>query len=146
MPTCARCNRKLTNPHSIARQLGPKCYKLADGGIFDSDLQADEKEWARREEHLRRGGEIDFGTNWRYPLENGFSVNMRISVRYRDGAFEAYGVVFDPRGEREIVFARSEDLKAIYREAIATGPTYTAMAYQSMKEAKRQARKGRMAV
>ncbi|NPV30757.1 MAG: hypothetical protein HPY58_14165, partial [Firmicutes bacterium] len=54
--TCARCKRKLTNPHSVARSLGPVCYGKSGGGIFDADLQADEKEWARREELLKAGG------------------------------------------------------------------------------------------
>ena len=81
---CMRCNRILSNPHSIARSLGPVCYKKSGGGVFDADLQADEKEWARREELLKAGGEIDFGVNWQYPLGNGFSANMRVSLRYRE--------------------------------------------------------------
>ncbi|WP_353733696.1 DUF6011 domain-containing protein [Syntrophothermus sp.] len=42
-----RCNRVLSNPHSIARSLGPVCYKKAGGGVFDADLQADDNEWSR---------------------------------------------------------------------------------------------------
>jgi len=53
---CGRCGRKLTNPHSIARGLGPICYKRSGGGIFDSDMMASEEEWADRAEDLRRGG------------------------------------------------------------------------------------------
>lgn len=64
-------------------------------------------------------GEIDFGVNWDYPLENGWSAKMRVSVRYNDGAFEAYGCLYKPGKEHEeVVFARGQDLKVIYREAI----------------------------
>lgn len=45
---CMRCNRILSNPHSIARSRGPVCYKKSGG--------ADDKEWARREELLKAGG------------------------------------------------------------------------------------------
>lgn len=138
---CMRCNRPLSNPHSIARCLGPVCYRKAGGGVFDADLQADEKEWARREELLKAGGEIDFGVNWQYPLGNGFSVNMRVSLRYRDGVFEVYGKIYDPRGDREIIIASSGNLRAAYKEAIAAGPTYTAMAYRERKEVGRAYRK-----
>ncbi len=136
--TCLRCGRKLSNPHSIARCLGPVCYKKSGGGTFDDDLNADDKEWTRREEHLRSGGEIDLGVNWRYPLGNGFSTNMRVSVRYRDGIFEAYGKIFDPRGDREIIIASSRNLRAVYKAAIAAGPTYTAMAYREGKKRYRE--------
>jgi len=143
MAKCARCNRPLSNPHSIARSLGPVCYAKAGGGIFDSDLQADDSEWARRAKYLQAGGEIDFGVNWDYPDPGNFirSYSMRVSVRYRDGAFEAYGCLMKPgKDQEEVVFARGQDLKVIYREAIAAGPTCTAQAYQARKQAFRKAR------
>lgn len=147
--TCARCKRKLTNPHSVARSLGPVCYGKSGGGIFDADLQADEKEWARREELLKAGGEIDLGVNWEYPDPGNMiaSYHMRVSVRYREGAYEAYGHIFLAGKEaQEIVFARSQDLKLVYREAVAAGPTYTAMAYRERREAGKEAmRKWRQA-
>jgi len=141
---CMRCNRALSNPHSIARCLGPKCYKKAGGGVFDADLQADDKEWARREELLKAGGEIDLGVNWDYPDPGNMirSYHMRVSVRYKDGAFEAYGCLMKPgKDQEEVVFARGQDLKVIYREAIAAGPTATAQAYQARKPAFRAAKR-----
>ncbi len=154
--TCARCKRKLTNPHSVARSLGPVCYSKSGGGAFDADLQADEKEWARREKVLKAGGEIDLGVNWDYPDPGNLirSYTMRVSVRYRDGAFEAYGHLSRAGKEsEEVIFARSQDLKMVYREAVAAGPTYTAMAYRARREAGketmrqwRKARKERMAI
>ncbi|GEA17528.1 DUF6011 domain-containing protein [Moorella sp. E306M] len=140
--TCARCKRKLTNPHSVARSLGPVCYSKSGGGAFDADLQADEKEWARREQLLKAGGEIDLGVNWEYPDPGNMiaSYNMRVSVRYREGAYEAYGhITLAGKEAQEIVFARGQDLKVIYREAVAAGPTYTAMAYRARQEAGREA-------
>lgn len=141
---CMRCNRVLSNPHSIARSLGPVCYKKAGGGVFDADLQADDNEWSRREKLLKAGGEIDLGVNWDYPDPGNMirSYRMRVSVRYKDGAFEAYGCLMKPGKEHEeVVFARGQDLKVIYREAIAAGPTATAQAYQARKQAFREARR-----
>lgn len=139
MSNCLRCGRALKRPHSIARGLGPICYKKCGGGTFDHDLEADEAEWQRREELLKNGGEIDFGVNWDYPDPGNMmrSHNMRVSVRYRDGAYEAYGHIVkygEPEAE-EIVFARSTDLKTVYWEAIAAGPNYTAMAHYNRKQA-----------
>lgn len=109
--------------------------------MFDDDLKADEKEWTRREQLLKAGGEIDLGVNWQYPLGNGFSTPMRVSIRYRDEAYEAYGAVYSLLGGEEIIIARSENLKEVYREAIAAGPTYSAMAYRERKRADRAFRK-----
>jgi hypothetical protein len=121
------------------------CYEKSGGGAFDADLKADEKEWTRREELLKKGGEIDLGVNWDYPDPGNMirSYTMRVSVRYRDGAFEAYGSLFKygRKESEEVIFARGQDLKAIYREAVAAGPTATAQAYQARKQASRQARK-----
>lgn len=143
--TCARCKHPLKNPHSVARSLGPVCYKKSGGGVFDADLQADESEWARREELLKKGGEIDLGVNWDYPDPGNMirSYSMRVSVRYRDGAFEAYGKLFKygSKESEEVIFARGQDLKAIYREAVAAGPTATAQAYQARKQAFRAAKR-----
>lgn len=140
-----RCNRTLKNPHSIARSLGPVCYKASGGGVFDSDLNASDEEWARREELLKAGGEIDLGVNWDYPVPGTFlrSCYMRVSVRYKDGAFEAYGSIkrLGESQEEEMVFASGQDLKAVYREAIAAGPTTTAQAYRARKQAIRDAKR-----
>lgn len=153
--TCARCKRKLTNPHSVAKSLGPVCYAKSGGGVYDADLKANEKEWARREKFLKAGGEIDLGVFWDYPDPGNMirSNNMRVSIRYNNGAYEAYGCLTKPgKDQKEIIFARGQDLKIIYREAVAAGPTYTAMAYRARREAGkeamrqwRQAEKERMA-
>lgn len=60
---CQRCKRGLRDPKSVERGLGPVCYSQSGGGIFAADLDADEKELARREENLKNGREIDLGVN-----------------------------------------------------------------------------------
>lgn len=140
---CARCGRVLKNPHSIARSLGPVCYTKSGGGVFDKDLEADEREWARREQLLKAGGEIDLGVNWDYPDPGNLirRYTMRVSVRYKDGVYEAYGRIFAPGEEpKDVIFARSMDLKEIYREAIAAGPTYSAIAYRTRRQSRRRAK------
>jgi len=140
---CARCGRVLKNPHSVARSLGPVCYAKSGGGVFDGDLNVDEKEWARREQLLKAGGEIDLGVNWDYPDPGNLirRYTMRVSVRYKDGAYEAYGRIFAPGEEpKEVIFARSIDLKEVYREAVAAGPTCSAMAHRARQQAGRKAR------
>lgn len=148
---CQRCNRKLTDPRSVARGMGPYCYKLCGGGIFDGDLDADEAEWTRREEVLKNGGEIDFGVNWKhidYDPEKALQLprSMRASVRYRDGAFEAYGHIFGFDGEaQEILFARSTDLKMVYRKAVEAGPASNAMVDRIKRSNARKVRAQRRA-
>ncbi|HHY95893.1 MAG TPA: hypothetical protein GX513_12935 [Firmicutes bacterium] len=136
---CARCGRKLTNPHSIARNLGPVCYAKSGGGAFDGELQATEEEWHRREQLLQRGGEHDFGW-WDYvertrdglaPVKRG----MRISIRCEMGRYIAYGAICrlgDVTGE--VVFYSGCDLKAAWRAAIAAGPESNAAAYRVERE------------
>lgn len=142
--SCARCKRRLTNPHSIARNLGPVCYKASGGGAYDSDMQASEAEWERRAEDLRKGGEWDFGTwDWvvrpREPGDLPFVIHhtLRVSVRFRDGQFEAYGHVgyaFVPEEEREVIFYRGDDIRACWAAAIAAGPECNAAAYRAERE------------
>lgn len=140
MEKCLRCGRPLKDERSIKRGMGPICWRKAHGDVFESDLQASDQEWARREEHLKMGGEIDLGVNWRYPIqtEEGWTlaVQMRVSVRYKDGAFEAYGFLYDPpRGhDKEIIFDRHENLRVVYRTAVEAGPTYSAMADYAQKQ------------
>ena len=140
---CARCNRALKDPKSIDRGMGPKCWSESGGGIFAPDLDADDKEWARREEALRAGEEIDVGANWDYPDPGNIirGYYMRVSVRYKDGSFEAYGHL-TKAGQpcQEVVFARG-DIKAAYKAAVEAGPRYTAMAHRMRKQAGRKARK-----
>ena len=102
---------------------------------------------ARREKVLQAGGEIDLGVNWQYYEPDEGIYNMRVSVRHKDGAYEAYGHLYlIGKGAREVVFVRSQDLKLVYREAIAAGPTYTAQAYRMRREAGKKAmRKWRQA-
>lgn len=141
---CTRCHRGLKDPQSVARSMGPICWAESGGDIFEADLQADEKEWTRREELLRHGGEVDFGVNWQYPVPDNVlptAFNLRVSVRYKDGNFEAYGVVYGPGTNYEIVFASSPDIKAIYRAAVEAGPTCTARAHWTKMQAVKKARK-----
>jgi hypothetical protein len=138
---CTRCGRQLTDPVSIDRALGPVCYAKSGGGIFDRDLEADEKEWKRREDLLKNGGEIDLGVNWDYPDPGNLirGCFMRISVRFRDGAFEAYGHVYKPgRGTEEIIFARDTDIKAVYRTAVIAGPISNAQAYRTRQNERKK--------
>ncbi|NPV72173.1 MAG: hypothetical protein HPY55_16335 [Firmicutes bacterium] len=147
--SCARCKRRLTNPHSIARSLGPVCYKASGGGAFDKDMQASEAEWERRADDLRKGGEWDFGM-WDYvvqPRQPGdlpfvLHHTLRVSVRFQDGKFEAYGYVCSPldipEEEREIVFYRGDDIRACWAAAIAAGPESNAAAYRAEREIARQ--------
>lgn len=143
---CARCHRKLTNPASVRRGMGPVCWSLSNGDVFEKDLEASPEEWARREQHLRNGGEIDLGCNWQYidydpnkALQ--LPLTMRVSVRYKDGAFEAYGHIhrFDG-GSEEIVFARCADVRDAYQAAVLAGPESNAKAYAARKAAMRKAR------
>lgn len=137
---CVRCGRALTDPVSMSRKLGPVCYRKSGGGVFDRDLKAGEKEWKRREKLLKSGGEIDLGVNWDYPDPGNFIRGsfMRISLRFRDGAFEAYGSVYRPgRGTEEVIFARGNDLRTVYAEAVAAGPIATAQAHRARQACKR---------
>jgi hypothetical protein len=137
--SCGRCGRKLTNPHSIARNLGPVCYRKSGGGAFDGELQADEEEWQRREQLLQRGGEHDFGW-WDYveqtpdgpvPVTRGLRISIRCEMgRYIVyGAFHKFGLVTG-----EIVFYNGTDLRAAWRAAIAAGPECNAAAYRVRRD------------
>jgi len=124
---CVRCGRMHTDPKSIERGMGPICWGKSRGDIFEKDLEADEQEWKRRESVLKSGGEIDFGCNWQYIDYNPemaiqLPVNMRVSLRYKDGAYEVYGVIYDPKGNREVVFHRTSDIKDAYKAAVQAGP------------------------
>lgn len=135
---CARCGRQLKDPASVARGVGPKCWRLSGGGVFDKDLDVGELEWKRREELLKNGGEIDLGMDWQY-VEDGIRHNMRVSVRYREGEYEAYGRILSREYvSREIVFARGVNLKVVYRIAVETGPMCTARAHQAIIHQKRK--------
>lgn len=142
--SCARCGRRLTNPHSIARNLGPVCYAKSGGGAWDKDMQATEEEWERREKLLRSEGESDFGyCDYVHQTEYGPVVLtrvMRISVRYRDGMYEAYGHVdsIAHQVQAEVVFYRGHDIKAAWAAAIAAGPECNAAAYRTQRQITRQ--------
>lgn len=142
--TCLRCHRRLTNPHSVARMLGPVCYRKAGGGAFDADLEASDQEWADREEFLRRGCEEDFGYwDWVEQTPDGPVIvtrAMRVSVRWRDGAFEAYGEALVAEQAREQVFYRGPDVREAWRAAVAAGPESNARAYAVRRELARAAR------
>lgn len=140
---CIRCNRVLKDPKSVKRGMGPVCWAESGGDIFEKDLEADEKEWARREEVLKSGGEIDFGVNWQhidYDPEMALQLptTMRVSIRYRDGAFEAYGYIYHPQGNREEVFCRSTDIQVAYRAAVNAGPQSNANVVQIQRKQRRK--------
>ncbi|MCL6558022.1 MAG: DUF6011 domain-containing protein [Firmicutes bacterium] len=133
---CARCGRKLKDPKSIAREIGPKCWRLSGGGVFDKDLDVDELEWMRREKLLQDGGEIDLGANWRY-VDNNMEYPMRVSIRYRSGLYEVYGFLGTGEDGKTVVFTQNQDLKSAYRVAVEAGPMYTAMTYRTTKRKRR---------
>ena len=142
---CVRCHRKLSDPVSVKRGMGPFCWKLSNGDVFEKDLEASPEEWARREQHLRNGGEIDLGCNWQYIDHDPDKVlqlplTMRVSVRYKDGAFEAYGTIFKPGKNEEVVFARCADIRDAYHAAVLAGPESNARAYAARKAALRAAK------
>lgn len=142
--TCTRCNRALKDPQSVKRGMGPICYRESGGGIFEADMEADEKEWARRDELLRHGGEVDFGVNWQYPIEGNVLptfYTLRVSVRFKDENFEAYGIVTGPGKNEEVIFTSTPDIKAAYRAAIDAGPRCSAEAFQARKQGARETRK-----
>ncbi|OPY63645.1 MAG: hypothetical protein A4E56_00368 [Pelotomaculum sp. PtaU1.Bin065] len=139
---CIRCGHRLKDPKSIKRGIGSICYRDSGGGTFDGDMDAVPEEWQRREQILKRGGEIDLGVNWQYPVPGDMlPANMRVSIRCNDGFFEAYGCVLKTDGNEEILFARGTDLKDIYRVAVEAGPSCTAQAYRSRVKAYREAKK-----
>ncbi|SFU81899.1 DUF6011 domain-containing protein [Alicyclobacillus macrosporangiidus] len=142
---CRCCGRALTDERSIARGMGPICYGRSGGGVFDKDLTVDDAEWARRKALLERGGEIDLGANWPYLAEDGVRYQMRISVRYRDGKYEAYGALNDwVRGvQRELLIDRGTDLRRVYESAVLAGPQYAAAAEFQRRMEARQTRKTR---
>lgn len=145
---CCRCSRTLTDPHSVARGMGPDCWAFSGGDVFERDLDASPKEWQRRERLLCGGGEIDLGANWQY-IEHDPNMalqlpqQMRVSVRHKDGQFEAYGLVFGltPAESREIVFLRSPDVKAAYAAAVQAGPASNASAHRIMRTQVQRARR-----
>ncbi|MDQ7794118.1 MAG: DUF6011 domain-containing protein [bacterium] len=147
--SCTRCGRALKDSTSVRRGMGPVCWVASGGNVFESDLTADDQEWARREAVLLQGGEIDLGANWRY-IDHDPKVAlqiprwMRISVRYRGGQFEAYGftVFVGERDVKEIIFARSPNVRVAYAAAVTAGPQSDARAHRLMRVQARRA-KGR---
>jgi hypothetical protein len=143
---CSRCGRRLTDPTSVRRGVGPVCWGACGGDVFEADLEASDEEWERREKVLRSGGEIDFGCNWRHieydpNMALQLPVSMRVSLRCKDGQLEAYGLVFDPRGHYEVVFGRSQDIREISRMAVNAGPASEAQVYRIQRAARRKNRR-----
>lgn len=147
--SCARCKRRLSDPVSVQRQLGPQCWRSSGGGSFDGDLDASPEEWERREVLLRdASGEVDFGANWRYidpdpSMALQLPWHLRVTVRYRDGAFEAYGLADWGPDQRELVYHRSLDLKSAYTAAVSAGPASTARVHQHLQARQRAGKGGR---
>ncbi len=139
---CSRCGKALKDPVSVMRGMGPICWALAKGEIFEHDMDAPEEEWTRRDHVLRRGGEIDLGVNWRYIDHNPemalqIPQNMRVSLRFANGVFEAYGAISGWGEEREIVFGQAADVRTAYRLAINAGPQSEAVSYRVQRERQR---------
>lgn len=140
--SCVRCGRKLTDPRSVQRGMGPVCWTASKGDVFERDLEATPQEWERREQLLRQGGEIDLGANWRYididpQMALQLPWQLRVSVRFRDGEFEAYGCASWGQESREIVFVRSSDLRSAYAAAVQAGPVSSARAYRYTRTRRR---------
>ncbi|MDI6871918.1 MAG: DUF6011 domain-containing protein, partial [Bacillota bacterium] len=123
---CVRCGRKLKDPVSLERGMGPVCWAQSQGDVFERDLEATEEEWARREHLLRHGGEIDLGCNWPWVDPEKIRTHtlvlpqtMRVSIRYNPtaGLFEAYGEA----AGREVVVSAHADLRDAYRAAVNLG-------------------------
>jgi hypothetical protein len=145
--SCARCGRRLTDPGSVKRGLGPDCWAKSNGDIHEKDLGATPEEWARREDLLRnKAGEVDFGTTWPYLDDRtALLAFMRVSVRYdgRTEMFEAYGaipVLGMPNHMHQIVFLQSTDIRAAYEAAVNAGPQSQARAYRASKDSARGSR------
>lgn len=139
---CARCNRLLTDPESIKRGLGPVCAAKVRLSAFTSDLQLDNREINAIADRLKRGGERDYGCNWRYyhaDTEQFYTV--RISLRYNRNKekFEVYGFIqgFVPNNKNEFVITETADIREAIEVACFAGPRYTAEAdrvYQNLKK------------
>lgn len=128
---CLRCGRRLTNKNSVIRGLGKVCASKVGLDTFSNDMLANDKEWDRREEFLKKGGERDFGVNWKYAYE-GKIYNLRVSVRYNNDFFEVYGV-YD-RDNKEFVIYRTKEIRSAFKVACESGPLYTAIAERNMKK------------
>lgn len=140
---CARCGRKLTDPTSVRRGMGPVCWAACKGDVFEKDLEASDEEWAEREQDLKAGAEIDFGCNWRYmPDPNSLPVSGRISLRYvgSEDCFEAYAHVPIPE-PHEISLGKSRDIRIAYEIAVRSGPEMEATAYRMTRAARRRSRR-----
>lgn len=132
---CVRCHRKLSDPVSVKRGMGPVCWSLSNGDVFEDDLHVSDEKWAQREKLLKSGCEDDLGTNWQY-AQGDCTYTMRVSVRYKDGAYEVYGCIFKSWHDREeILFARCADIRDAYQAAIIAGPTSNAQVYAANKAA-----------
>lgn len=128
--------------------MGPDCWAKSGGDIFEGDLEASDEEWARRERDLRSGAEIDLGCNWRFDPSTDdrpcLPCHIRISVRFVNDAFEAFGTLLgsgDYVSGTEVVFCRSEDLRAAYRAAVNAGPGCDAQVHRLERSARRSHRR-----
>lgn len=123
---CKVCGHALTATMSVAKGIGPVCWAKCGGQTFEPVLEAKDEEWERRENVLRAGGEMDFGVNWRHIIsEKHLPQTMRVSVRFREGMFEAYGVVFGGFGhaaDQTLIFTLSPDIKVAFAAAVEAGP------------------------
>ncbi|MGB9866739.1 MAG: DUF6011 domain-containing protein [Bacillota bacterium] len=139
---CIRCGRRLTRPSSVSRRLGHVCWVKSKGELFQNELTTTPQEWERREQLLRSGGEHDFGY-WDCVVNTEYGPSvlyhaMRVSVRYRDGMFEAYGVIDQAGVREERVFYKGTSVRDCWQAAVAAGPESQAEAYRAERLIKRQ--------
>ncbi len=145
---CTRCHRRLTDPVSVKRGMGPVCWAASGGDVFEPDLVASDQEWARREEILRHGGEIDLGQQWDYDQGEDFlPCKVRVSLRFNAdlGVFEAYGFLINHDRRlmdgAEVVFDSGTDLRRVYAAAVKAGPRCTAQAAWRRRQFARRSRR-----
>ncbi len=130
---CTRCHRRLMDPVSIYRGMGPVCWAASNGDAFAADMEASDEEWARREKLLKAGGEIDLGCHREFDLEfdqgeDYMPCRLRVSIRYlsETDEFEAYGRLVSPSASvymdnQEVSFLNDRDLRAVYAAAVMAG-------------------------
>lgn len=117
------------------------CWRKSGGGVFDKKLNVNLKEWEKRKELLKNGGELDFGTNGKFipynpQMEVQLPVPIRASVRLNKekNKYEAYAMIYDPRTYYEISLFLTNDIKQAFRAAILTGPYSNSMVKMILKE------------
>lgn len=129
---CRVCGRRLTDPASVARGIGPICWRKAGGGLFERVMEADERTWAERERILKNGGEYDLGSNWQMDIQESLvPLKARVSIRWNpeQHVYEVYAVGWfgHERREERVLFS-SPNIKEAFLAGVQAGPELTASA------------------